>query len=270
MDMAMNIPERLIGPAVLAAAFAANALHNHTALGRTLDVLPGFYPLFFFIGVGAILPALVLGRAIRRTPAAARALGVTVGWRDALAVVAALVVGAALAAAPLAPILGLPGGPDRVLTLFAQLMVASTAEVALFLGMTAVGLRAWLGGRDDWRTGLLMIVASSLLFGLFHFTYPTPWNTLATAATVGVVWLAVSTLFVLTRSLVAALLLDNVMATVGFATRDLTLPLPPTMAVAIAIFAIAAFVAAFAWARRSRGISPPGSANGAAGSQASG
>ena len=29
------------------------------------------------------------------------------------------------------------------------------------------------------------VVVSSLLFGLFHFTYPAPWNTLDTAVTVG-------------------------------------------------------------------------------------
>ena len=43
-------------------------------------------------------------------------------------------------------------------------------------------------------------------------------------------WIGVSAVFAVTRSLVAAVLLDNMMATVGFATRDLTLPLPPTLA----------------------------------------
>jgi heme A synthase len=89
-----------------------------------------------------------------------------------------------------------------------------------------------------------------VVFGLFHFTYPAPWNTFQTAMTVGLVWVAVSTLFALSRSLIAALLLDNIMATVGFATRGLTLPLPPATALVIAGLAIAAFVAAFVWCRR--------------------
>jgi hypothetical protein len=258
----MNIPERLIGPAVLVFAFAANAFHNHTALGAGLDGIPGFYPIVFFIGVGAVLPGLVLGRTVRRAPAAARPLGVAVGWRDALAALAALVIGGALAASPLAPIIGQPGGAMRVLTLFAQLMVASTAEVALFLGVMAAGLRAWLGDCDDWRSGLLLIVLSSLVFGLFHFTYPTPWNTLGTAATVAVVWVGVSTLFTVSRSLAAAVLFNNAMATVGFATRDLTLPLSPTTSVVIEILAIAAFVTAFSLARRQRTPSHLGAANG--------
>ena len=146
---------------------------------------------------------------------------------------------------------------ERVATLFAQLLIASTAEVMLFLGAFGMGLRVLLGGRHDWRFGLLLVVGSSLLFGLFHFTYPAPWNVLDTAVTVGVVWIAVSTLFAITRSLVAAVILDNIMATVGFATRDLTLPLSPAMGLLLAILAVAAFAAAFVWARRSATATSP-------------
>ena len=59
----MNIPERLTGPAIIALAFAANAFHNHTALGGALGHIPGVYPIVFFIGIGVVLPALALGRA---------------------------------------------------------------------------------------------------------------------------------------------------------------------------------------------------------------
>lgn len=69
------------------------------------------------------------------------------------------------------------------------------------------------------------------------------------------VWIAVLARFAVTRSLVAAVLLDNMMATVGFATRDLTLPLSP--ALLLEILAIAAFVAAFAWARRGATAASP-------------
>jgi hypothetical protein len=253
----MNIPERLIGPAIVALAFAVNALHNHTALGGTLGQIPGFYPIVFFIGIGVVLPAFALGRTVRREPPAARPLGVALGWRDAIAVLAAVVIGGALAAKPLGPVVAEPGGVERVVTLFAQLLVASTAEVMLFLGAAGMGLRTLLGGRHDWRFGLLLVVVSSLIFGLFHFTYPAPWNTLGMAVTVGTVWIAVSTLFAITRSLVAAVLLDNMMATVGFATRDLTLPLSPAIGLLLALLAIAAFVAAFVWARRAATAASP-------------
>lgn len=253
----MTMPLRLAGPAILALAFAANALHNHTILGGALRPIPGFYPIVFFIGIGVVLPALALGRTVRREPAAGRPLGVTLGWRDALAVLAALAIGCALAARPLGPVVAQPGGVERITTLFAQLLIASIAEVMLFLGTAGLGLGALLGGRHDWRSGLLLIVVSSLLFGLFHFTYPAPWNTPANAATVTVVWLAVSTLFAVTRSLVAAVLLDNIMATVGFATRGLTLPLPPAMGLLLAILAVGAFAAAFAWGRRAATAASP-------------
>ena len=138
----MNIPDRVTGLAILALAFAANAFHNHTTLGGALGHIPGFYPIVFCIGIGVVLPALALGRTVRREPVAARPLGVALGWRDAIAVLAALVIGCALAAKPLGPIVAQPSGMERVATLFAQLLVASTAEVALFLGMTGMGLRA--------------------------------------------------------------------------------------------------------------------------------
>ena len=246
----MNIPERMMGPAVLVVAFVANAVHNHTGLGAALAQIPGFYPIVFFMGIGTVLPAMLLGRTVRGDAAAARPLGVALGGRDLVAVLAALIVGGGLAARPLMPILDQPDGAMRVLTLFAQLLIASMAEVALFLGAMGVALRALLGARTDWRYGPVLIVVSSVVFGFFHFTYPTPWNTPGTAVTVGLVWIVVSTVFVLSRSLVAAVLLDNIMATIGFATRDLTLPLPPATALVIAGLAIAAFAAAFVWARR--------------------
>ena len=253
----MNTTLRLACPAILALAFAANALHNHSDLGSVTGNIRGFYPIVFFIGIGVILPAIALGRTVRRDSAATRPLGVALGWRDALAVLAALAIGCALAAGPLGPIFAQPGGVERIATLFAQLLVASIAEVMLFLGTTGMMLDALFAVRRDWRSGLLLVVVSSLLFGIFHFTYPAPWNTLANAATVTVVWIGVSTLFVVTRSLVAAALLDNMMATVGFATRDLTLSLPPVMGLLLALLAIAAFVAAFALGRRTAtGASP--------------
>ena len=82
----MNIPDRVGGPAILALAFTVNALYNHTAPGGALGHIPGFYPIVFFIGIGVVLPALALGRTVRREPTAARPLGVALGWRDAIAV----------------------------------------------------------------------------------------------------------------------------------------------------------------------------------------
>ena len=59
---------------------------------------------------------------------------------------------------------------------------------------------------------------------------------------------AAAALFAVTRSLMAAVLLDNILATVGFATRGLALPLSPETSVLLAAVAVAAFAAVFAWA----------------------
>ncbi|MFO1081951.1 MAG: hypothetical protein U1E23_15135 [Reyranellaceae bacterium] len=241
----MTTHDRLAGAAILLTAFAMNVLHNHTALAAGLRGPADPYPIVFFIGVGTVLPALLLARVARRDAPAARALGLAAirrpAWRDAGGVLAAVAVAIALTWLPLSPLVHQPGGAARLLALFSQLLVASIAEVALFVGMTGVCLRGLGGDPDGWRAALLLVALSSLLFGLFHFTYPAPWNTPATALTVGLVWLAVSGLFVLTRSLLGAVLLDNAMATVGFATRGLELPLSPAVSLLLAGLAVAAF-----------------------------
>jgi MFS family permease len=126
----MKIPERSIAPAIVALAFAANAFFNHTPLGLRLNAVPGIYEIAFFIGVAVVPSAILLGRIVRREPEAQRRLGFAIGWRDAVAGIAALLIGAALAAGQLTPVLERPGGTAQVFTLFAQLLIASTAEVA--------------------------------------------------------------------------------------------------------------------------------------------
>ena len=251
----MPMPERALALALLIAAFAVNAGHNHL-VGRSPAGPPMLYPAVFFVGIGTILPALLLGLTVRRDPRSARGLGLVPGRRDLFASLAALLVGGAVAASPLLPIVANPGGAMRVLELFCQLLVASVAEVALFLGVLAVALRPRRGGHPTWRHGMLLVVVSSVAFGLFHFTYPAPWNTPAMAVTVGVVWMLVSTGFALGRSLVAAVLLDNIMATVGFATRGLTLPLPAETSLGLAAIAAIAFVVAFRLARGASASAP--------------
>lgn len=231
---------------MLMAAAILNALYNHVV--GPFTGIPLLYPVAFFIGVGTILPALVLGQAVRRTPRLAMDLGLSPGQRDVVASIVVVLVGGALAAAPLGPILGQPGGSARVGALFCQLLVASTAEVILFLGVMGVVVHPG-SERRTWIQGASLIAVSSVAFALFHFTYPVPWNSLSTVATVGVVWLLVSTCFVTSRSLVAAVLLDNIMATIGFATRGLTLPLPAPTALVLAGVAAVAFAGAFRWSR---------------------
>ncbi|MFI5002949.1 MAG: type II CAAX prenyl endopeptidase Rce1 family protein, partial [Reyranellales bacterium] len=207
---------------IVAIAFAANALFNHTAKGAGVKAIPGFYPVVFFIGLGTLVPAWLLGKIALGGHVTPRQLGIGADRRDAVAIVAALVLGGAFAAVPLAPLLRDPAGLRLLHSLFAQLLVASTAEVLLFLGVLGAGIDALLGRDGDWLTRLVIIAVSSVAFGLFHFTYPEPWDTPALAAMLGLIWAATSLLFVVSRSLLAAIVFDNVMAVVGFARNALT------------------------------------------------
>ena len=88
------------------------------------------------------------------------------------------------------------------------------------------------------------------LTGLFHFTYPEPWNDLPTALTLAGVWAAVSLLFAVSRSLLAAILLDNILATVGFVKNGLSLPQPALHGWLLAVSALVVFVGVFRFSRR--------------------
>jgi hypothetical protein len=235
---------------IVAIAFAANFFFNHTPKGAGVKAIPAFYPVVFFSGLGVLLPAWLLGKITSGVTVTARQLGIGAGRRDAIAILVALIVGGALAAVPLAPLLRDPAGLRLLHGLFAQLLVASTAEVLLFLGVLGVGIDAALGRGGDWLTRLAIVVVSSVAFGLFHFTYPAPWNTLETAATLSLIWIAVSLLFVLGRSLLAAIVFDNIMAVVGFARNGLTLPQSALDGWLIAAAALAGFLLMYRHARR--------------------
>ncbi|MSP76134.1 MAG: CPBP family intramembrane metalloprotease [Rhodospirillaceae bacterium] len=235
--------------AIVVAAFAANAFFNHTTLGIETRAVPGVYPLVFFIGFGVALPPWLMARLARRGPVTARDLGIGAGWRDVIAMAAAFAVASAVAIAPLAPFLRDPAGASALSALFAQLLVASMAEVTLFLGVIGPGLRAVLDRGDDWPTRLVLVAVSSIAFGLFHFTHPAPWNTPALAATVGLIWIGTSLLFVASRSLLAAIIFDNVMAVTGFAARGLAPPTSATIGWLLGGLALAVVALIFAAAR---------------------
>ena len=239
----------LAGLSILVLAFAANTFFNHTARGAGVKAIPGLYPLVFFVGLGTIVPAWLLG-TLQAGGATARLLGLGLDRRDALATLVALVVGIAIASLPLVPLLLSGLDPLQLHGLFAGLLVASIAEVLLFLGVLAPVVRALLGRGDDWISRAAIVLVSSAAFGLFHFTYPEPWNTGQTALMLGGLWLVTSTLFVMGRSLVAAILLDNILATVGFAKSHLTLPVSPLGGWMMALLAGAAFVLVMRFSRR--------------------
>ena len=245
----MSVLARGIGIVVL--AYSANALFNHTAAGLALKSHEGAYVLGFFLPFGVVLPAVFLGWVTAFGLAPERWLGVQLGWRDLWATAAALAAGAFLATAPLAPVLREPGGITAVQRLFALLLVASTAEVLVFLGVLGNAVQLAVGGRPRWRSGLIALVTSSLAFGFFHLTYPAPWNTIAKCLGLSLVWAGVSLVFLLSRNLVAAIAFNNVMAVVGFAQGRIELSGTLAVGWLQAILTFVVFTLVFGKVRRS-------------------
>jgi MFS family permease len=238
------------GIAIVAVAYSVNAWFNHTAIGLGVKSLRDAYIIGFFLPVGVILPALFLGWIVKVGWATPRWLGARLGWRDLGATAASLVVGGLLAAAALAPLLREPSALAEAHRLFAALLVASTAEVLIFLGAFANGVQLAAAGMGRWRSGLLALVASSLAFGFFHLTYPAPWNTISKCLGLSVVWLVVSLVFLLSRSLLAAVAMNNVMALIGFLQNRLDLPGTATAGWLRAALAVALFAVVFSVGQR--------------------
>jgi hypothetical protein len=234
---------------IVAVAFAANWFFNHTPKGAGVKAIPGFYPIVFFVGWGTLVPAWLMGKIVLGGVVTPRALGIGADRRDALAILAALAIGGAVALMPLLPLLRDAAGLRLLHGLFASLLSASTAEVLLFLGVPGAGVRAFLG-RDDWASNAAIVALSSVLFGLFHFTYPEPWDDPVAVVTLAGIWILVSLLFVASRSLLAAILFDTILATVGFVKNGLSLPQPAIYGWLTALLALAVFVGMFRFSRR--------------------
>jgi hypothetical protein len=210
--------------AVVAGAFLVNAWFSFSELGVALRTTGRWYALLFYVPFGALLPAFLMARmAALEGP---RLIGPGIGRSDAAGIVVAALAGAALAAFPLAPLAADPAGIRTLHRLFALLLIASFAEVMIFLGLVGNSVMAMLRARGHGPVlaGLVSGTASCVLFGLFHFTYPAPWNTLDHALLLALIWAGVALVFYLTHSLLAAVIFNNVMALVGFAQRGLDLP----------------------------------------------
>ena len=238
----------IVAVAIVAAAYAANWGFNHTPWGLSLKSQGQWYVFAFYLPFGVMVPAAYLGWVSRLRLAPARWLGAPLGDRDAVAAAVGFVVGGLLAVGALAPVVREHGLalPHR---LFALLLIASTAEVLLFLGV--LGNAVQLATRTHrWRARLLALVVPSLAFGLFHFTYPAPWNTLGRALPLTLVWVPVSMLLLASRSLVGAVILNNLLALIGFVGNGIDLPGTAAAGWLRTALACALFVAVFFLTRR--------------------
>jgi hypothetical protein len=208
--------------------FVANYLFNHAAIAH------GFRGTVAYFGsvvlpFGIVLPAMAVGRLASTLHGHGRVVGFPLAARDGLLALAALGFGVFVASFPIGSlVLGDPGGLARVTRLFVALVMTSLAEVLVFVGIFFVLVESivatTLSDRGRYVAPGSAILVSAFAFGLYHFTYPAPWNTWDTVRTLTIVWFAVATLYAVTRSLLAAVVFNNVMAVIGFVLRDLALP----------------------------------------------
>ena len=202
----------LIGAAALP---LANYLVNHVVGGRRRLILQ---PLAVVVLAGTVVPALAIRWPVQN------------GWHsgdlpvdgaDAPLLGMSLVVGLALIALALRG--SLKREFPRVIRLLLALFPVSLAEVLVFLSILFNWIEKIAASMvsSPWAS-VAAAIASAALFGLYHFTYPPPWNNWAQAARLFIVWLLVCLAYVLTRDAWAASIIDASFATIGFVRNRVT------------------------------------------------
>jgi hypothetical protein len=202
----------LIGAAALP---LANYLVNHVVDSRRRAILQ---PLAVVVLAGTVVPALAIRWLMQN------------GWHsgdlpvdgaDAPLLGISLVVGLALIALALRG--SLKTEFPRVIRLLLALFPVSLAEVLVFLSILFNWIEKIAASMvsSPWAS-VAAAIASAALFGLYHFTYPPPWNNWAQAARLFIVWLLVCLAYVLTRDAWAASIIDASFATIGFVRNRVT------------------------------------------------
>jgi len=240
--------------------FVINYIFNHHR--DWLAWLPTdrpIYTLTILLPFGTLLPALVLGWFIRRQDGNRRAFGATLAWRDLLLAVIGLALGLANLYFAVWPTLAQdPNALALGVHLFIWLLVASISEVMVFIGVVFHATETLVRQRWPGRGGRVIgavsaILVSSMAFGLFHFSYYPPWDTWYWVIFLTPIWLMASTFYALTRSLVATIMFNNILAIVGFVRNGQTVAGSNLLGLTldlIFIVAVIAIVAAMSASRK--------------------
>jgi membrane protease YdiL (CAAX protease family) len=193
-----------------------------------IRLLPSGRLTYYFLvafACGAILPAVVINLWAARGIGNLRRFGFAFKPIDLVKILVALAVGAFFASFPIGE--EALAEPGRIVHLFVWLLSTSIAEALVFLGIVYNVCETFLAGKvNKYLAIAIAALVSSVCFGLYHFSYPPPWNTLGKAALLTVIWLEVSAVYILTRSLWAAAAFNNVMAIIGFVLNNLTIEGP--------------------------------------------
>ena len=202
----------LIGAAALP---LANYLVNRVVDSRRRPILQ---PLAVVVLAGTVVPALAIRWLVQN------------GWHsgdlpvdgaDAPLLGLSLAVGLALIALALRG--SLKTEFPRVIRLLLALFPVSLAEVLVFLSILFNWIEKIAASMvsSPWAS-VAAAIASAALFGLYHFTYPPPWNNWVQAARLFIVWLLVCLAYVLTRDAWAASIIDASFSTIGFVRNRVT------------------------------------------------
>jgi hypothetical protein len=175
------------------------------------------YFLVVTLAFGTLLPLWTLGWL-------SRVHGMQLGFASQrfrlLKLALATVCGGLLCVAALGP--RIVAELDHALHLFAWVFTMSVVQTLVFLGIVYnVVCTTVARSAPRWFAVVTATVFASLAFGLFHFSYGPPWNSWEVVARVGVVWLLVTAVFLVTGEFWAAVLFDTLLAVVGFMLRGI-------------------------------------------------
>jgi hypothetical protein len=196
------------GLIVVAAYLAANYVFHRTPLGDALRGIPfvyfvGLYLTFAVAPVAGLLAHLAAGR-----PAALGWLGLGLGPRDLSAIAAAITLGGVVASFGIESGTKTPG-VGEVSRLYANLLIESASDALIVLGVA--GNLLLLGLREQWRDSpprgpeAITALVAVTLFGLLHLCQPPPLDGFENAPLLASGWISAAAIFLLTRSLIAAI-----------------------------------------------------------------
>jgi hypothetical protein len=113
----------------------------------------------------------------------------------------------------------LQGAPSRhpmvILNAFAQVFNVSAAEIVVCWALVARALETALTRKNMIAALIVAAIASSVLFGLYHFAHSAPFNTWQMVGLLSVVGLVTSVFFLVSRDVAATMVFHNFLGTFG-------------------------------------------------------
>jgi hypothetical protein len=105
--------------------------------------------------------------------------------------------------------------PVVLINAYAQVLVASIAEVLVCWAVIGSVSQALLQDRGRWVSLILAALIASVLFGVYHFGHSPPFNTLPLVAFLSVIGLVTSAFFFVSRDLYGTIVFHNFLGILG-------------------------------------------------------